>query len=184
MKTPRVVIQAMAQIKTKLISNKADCDFKVYPCAKGGVETGNICTVFTWNGDNSIKHAALERKRIYSTDAKKVWRFYLKNIKPEIKRIDRYIRLLALYRESDLIPKRIAVKHRDKVVEQYGTGWRRIKDGLDYIESVSSAYIQRWSVCPKCGQRHGFTDTILGWNCLFCDATWENVDSRNSEWDM
>jgi hypothetical protein len=191
MKTPKKTIQAIAQIRAKLLNERVDCSFSIFPCVKGREETGNVVTVFDWKGDNSIKHAALQQKRYYSTDAMKVVLYYRKHIKPELKRINNYIRILSLYRESGLIPKRVARRHKDILKKSFLAAgvqmkrtdhyYRLTKEGYNHLAKLSGNYISRWAKCPKCGKT-GFEESILGWNCENCNAVWEDSDPRDCKW--
>ena len=172
-------------IKTTLRNAKVDCDFKVYPCARRyknkDYHTGNVCTVFTWHGDNSIKSATPKQKKYYSVEPDKVMSYYNKYIKPELKRVDSYIRLLSVYRESGLVPKKVAVRHKRLIEDKYGKMWRMCEDSLNYANRLCGRYVEKWATCPHCKEK-GFQETILGWSCTSCGATWEDTKPRMAKW--
>jgi hypothetical protein len=78
-----------------------------------------------------------------------------------------YMRIFSLYRDSGLIPEKIAVKHRDEAIAKFG-GNRCSPEAIEFLEKKSGRYIKQYGKCPKCGER-GFSETILGYICKHCN---------------
>jgi len=103
-------------------------------------------------------------------------------VKPAISKLRHASYLLALHRDSGLIPDAVSKRHGNLLKERYSKqdvnrrGEPVDRYYVDYadddtrhtIHTLAINYIRLYATCPKCGSK-GFIESILGWNCTNCD---------------
>ena len=174
------------QKMSKEIAEMINADVRVnaYVAYKGGWKAGyrtkgNVSVYISWpNSTSKWNQYSTPIKYFGKYDLVKIKKWWMKNHAEN--RAKEYVRvfILELYRDSGLIPKRVAKRHNSKMLERFGKGYLKTRAGQVGLMTSCNRYLKRFAKCPKCGKRGGFAEEIQGITCPYCESYWDN-----GKWD-